>query len=66
MTVEVHRLYLTECENSTFRDLFKLPGTSQVDRWGVSRLDGADDDHPLVLHDSSEEFRALCWVLYAL
>lgn len=33
---------------------------------GAASSQGISDDDPIVLHDNEEEFRALCWVLYAL
>jgi hypothetical protein len=51
-------MYLTEREHSLFRDMFNLPAESMKE--------GVDDTHPIVLPDSADQFRSLCWLLYAL
>ncbi|TFK34744.1 hypothetical protein BDQ12DRAFT_726607 [Crucibulum laeve] len=54
----IHR-YLLARDNSAFVNMFNLPNT------GTCSQTKSDGD-PLVLHDSTQEFRAFCWALYAL
>ncbi|KAF7768624.1 hypothetical protein Agabi119p4_7867 [Agaricus bisporus var. burnettii] len=65
---KVHQ-YLFERDSDFFRTLFTLPQPEPSDdenqdstRQGV---DGQSDDSPIVCQDSVEDFKALCWALYA-
>lgn len=57
---KVHRFLLAR-DGSTFENMFALPTNGTT-----SPQQGRSDDDPIVLYDDEEEFRALCWVLYAL
>ncbi|KAJ7730866.1 hypothetical protein DFH07DRAFT_968986 [Mycena maculata] len=55
----IHR-FLLERDSSAFETMFQLPQ-------GMEKPQGSSDDDPIVLMgDTAEEFRALCWALYAL
>ncbi|KAF8651946.1 hypothetical protein AX16_004589 [Volvariella volvacea WC 439] len=56
---KIHRFLLTQ-DASTFGAMFSLPQSSD------SPTQGSSDDNPITLPDDLEDFRALCWVLYAL
>ncbi|TFK33929.1 hypothetical protein BDQ12DRAFT_669854 [Crucibulum laeve] len=56
----VHR-YLLASDHSAFADMFDIG-----DEGTLCTLEGDCDTNPLVLHDTIEEFRALCWIYYAL
>jgi hypothetical protein len=62
---KVHRSMLTK-DNSSFEEMFSLDEV----RSNLSpdqQLEGQDDDNPIHLQgDTSDEFRALLWSLYAL
>jgi hypothetical protein len=59
--LQVHRAYLTMSDESAFRDMFSI----QQDPDATAIIDGADDEHPIVLlGDTAEEFTVLCKVLY--
>ena len=58
--LQVHRFLLTR-DGSTFENMFTLPSNG-----GAIETQGLSDDNPIVLHDDPDEFRALCWALYAL
>ncbi|KIM40981.1 hypothetical protein M413DRAFT_11238 [Hebeloma cylindrosporum] len=55
---KVHR-YRLASDGSTFGDMFTFPN-------GEGCPNSTTEDDPLVLPDSVDEFRALCWALYAL
>jgi hypothetical protein len=55
----VHRFLLAR-DGSAFENMFTLPSDRGTSPQGLS------DDHPIVLYDDEDEFRALCWALYAL
>ncbi|KAF8204625.1 hypothetical protein BJ912DRAFT_2907 [Pholiota molesta] len=55
---KIHRLLL-ERETSAFSNMFNLPQ-------GNTGSQVNSDENPLVLHDDVNDFRALCWILYAL
>ncbi|KAJ3566861.1 hypothetical protein NP233_g6733 [Leucocoprinus birnbaumii] len=54
---KVHK-FLFMRSSAFFRDLLALPQ-------GSSSQEGLSDDDPITCHDTLEDFRALCWVLYA-
>ncbi|KAF8651934.1 hypothetical protein AX16_004578 [Volvariella volvacea WC 439] len=56
---KVHRYQLIR-ESSTFTTMFDLPVPTGRSKQGSTAED------PIVLQDDVEEFRALCWALYAL
>jgi len=56
---KVHTFLLTQ-DSSAFVEMFSLPQAETTLR------EGSSDSNPVVLVDDVEEFRALCWVLYAL
>ncbi|KAJ7034711.1 hypothetical protein C8F04DRAFT_559659 [Mycena alexandri] len=54
----IHR-FLLERDSATFQTMFELPQ-------GIEKPQGSTDGDPIVLAgDTLEEFRALCWALYA-
>ncbi len=56
---QVHR-FLLERDLSAFANMFSMPQ-------GETALPHAlTDENPLVLHDDIDDFRALCWIIYAL
>ncbi|KAF9483566.1 hypothetical protein BDN70DRAFT_873638 [Pholiota conissans] len=55
---KIHR-YLLNRDASAFSNMFSLPQGSQ-------NAQGNTDDDPLVLYDHVDDFRALCWIIYAL
>ncbi|KAJ7119487.1 hypothetical protein C8R44DRAFT_788178 [Mycena epipterygia] len=55
----IHRFQL-ERDSSAFQTMFQLPQ-------GTEKPQGTTDEDPIILTgDTVEEFRALCWALYAL
>ena len=57
--IQVHR-FLLERDLSAFANMFSMPQ-------GETALPHAlTDENPLVLHDDIDDFRALCWIIYAL
>ncbi|KAF9481105.1 hypothetical protein BDN70DRAFT_563680 [Pholiota conissans] len=55
---KVHRFLLVR-DSSAFADMFSMPE-------GSATQNMATDEDPIVLHDTIDEFRALCWIIYAL
>ncbi|KAF9465334.1 hypothetical protein BDZ94DRAFT_1214844 [Collybia nuda] len=55
---KIHRFILAR-DGSTFEGMFALPP-------GNCPTQGSSDDNPVVLHDEPDDFRAMCWALYAL
>ncbi|CAA7262848.1 unnamed protein product [Cyclocybe aegerita] len=55
---KIPRILLTRA-SSVFQDMFTLPHDPGVD------MESLQDGNPLRLHDSVEDFRALCWALTA-
>ncbi|RDB14912.1 hypothetical protein Hypma_016394 [Hypsizygus marmoreus] len=55
---KIHRFLLTR-DSTVFADMFSLPGNE-------SSPQGTADSTPILLHDDPEDFRYLCWALYAL
>ncbi|KAF9483568.1 hypothetical protein BDN70DRAFT_929091 [Pholiota conissans] len=55
---KIHR-HLLDRDASAFSNMFSLPQ-------GTEGTQGATDDDPLVLYDDADDFRALCWIIYAL
>ncbi|KAF9483564.1 hypothetical protein BDN70DRAFT_873634 [Pholiota conissans] len=55
---KIHRNLLNR-DASAFSDMFSLPQ-------GNERTQGDADENPLVLYDDVDDFRALCWIIYAL
>ncbi|KAF8651948.1 hypothetical protein AX16_004591 [Volvariella volvacea WC 439] len=53
--VGVHRFLLTQ-DSSMFETMFSLPNNEE----------GTSVTNPVTLQDNIEDFRALCWILYAL
>ncbi|KAF9451135.1 hypothetical protein P691DRAFT_757610 [Macrolepiota fuliginosa MF-IS2] len=68
----VHRSLL-ERDSSFFQTVFSLPQATSVaeGRGGgeegdaIVALEGHSDGHPIICQDSVDDFRALCWALYA-
>jgi hypothetical protein len=57
---KVHRVIILQKEPSVFSDMFSLQTVDAI-------AEGFSDEKPLVLSgDTTEEFRALCWIMYAL
>ncbi|KAJ7629387.1 hypothetical protein DFH06DRAFT_1480382 [Mycena polygramma] len=55
----IHR-FLLERDSPTFQTMFQLPQ-------GGEKAQGSTDEDPIVLAgDTAEQFRSLCWALYAL
>jgi len=55
---QIHR-YRLASDGSAFGSMFTLPS-------GEKCPNSTTEDEPLILQDSIDEFRALCWALYAL
>ncbi|KAF7364778.1 BTB domain-containing protein [Mycena venus] len=55
---KLHRLFLSRDPESVFRDMFRIPQ-------GSTTAGNELDPIPLT-EDSADDFRALCWALYAL
>lgn len=53
---QINRFVLAR-NSSIFEGMFSLPDTETVQ--------GSCDEDPIVLYDDPEDFRALCWALYA-
>ncbi|KAF5350861.1 hypothetical protein D9758_010521 [Tetrapyrgos nigripes] len=61
---KVHR-YILARDGSAFENMFSLD--AHVPSFSDSSREGCSDENPIVLHgDTPDEFRALCWSLYAL
>jgi len=58
MEGQIHR-HLLASNGSAFGAVFSLPN-------GENAPDSTAEDEPLILRDNVDEFRALCWALYAL
>ncbi|KAF9481109.1 hypothetical protein BDN70DRAFT_804032 [Pholiota conissans] len=56
---KVHRFLLVR-DSAVFRDMFSMPQGSEE----PSQI--TTDEDPVVLHDDVDDFRALCWGVYAL
>ncbi|KXN89056.1 hypothetical protein AN958_06360 [Leucoagaricus sp. SymC.cos] len=66
---KIHR-FLLERDSPIFQDLFSLPQTSSASEHvhsGISTIrgEGESDENPVICHDTADDFRALCWALYA-
>lgn len=60
MILQVHKVLLKR-DSSMFSDMFSIPQAPELHESGGSR------DNPLVLvGETPDAFRALCWILYAL
>lgn len=60
MLLQIHKAFLARDE-SMFIDMFRIPEPPSPN------LQNNTDEDPLILHnDTADQFRALCWVLYAL
>ncbi|CAA7262829.1 unnamed protein product [Cyclocybe aegerita] len=57
---KIHRYLLTR-DSSVFADTFALPTDASL-----GEPDSMSEENPLVLTDNIDDFRALCWALYAL
>lgn len=55
---QINRFVLAR-DGSTFEGMFTLPKNNEP-------VQGSSDDNPIVLYDDTNDFRALCWALYAL
>ncbi|KAF9483565.1 hypothetical protein BDN70DRAFT_873637 [Pholiota conissans] len=55
---KIHR-YLLERDASAFLNMFALPQDDESTQ-------STSDEDPLILHDDVDDFRALCWIMYAL
>jgi hypothetical protein len=53
--VQIRQDRLVEHESSRFRELLKDKNANGL----------GSEDHPYVLQDNMDEFRALCWILHA-
>jgi hypothetical protein len=62
--IQIHK-FLLKRDSQVFRDLFSLPQPLASLDQGSKPLEGECEEHPLVFQDSVEDFRALCWALYA-
>jgi hypothetical protein len=56
---QVHRSLFVR-DSAVFRDMLSLGDVNQV------CTEGSDDSTPIILQDTSEDFRTLCWAIYAL
>ncbi|EKM79560.1 hypothetical protein AGABI1DRAFT_128707 [Agaricus bisporus var. burnettii JB137-S8] len=66
---KLHR-YLLERDSVIFRILFTLPQSDELSddekqTFTGQGVDGQSDEDPIICDDSIEDFKALCWMLYA-
>jgi hypothetical protein len=57
--LQIHR-FLLERDSSAFSNMFSMPQGDPL------ACPCGTDENPLVLYDDPDDFRALCWIIYAL
>ncbi|KAJ7643666.1 hypothetical protein FB45DRAFT_737452, partial [Roridomyces roridus] len=65
--LQLHKLFLCRDPQSMFRNMFDDAGRKNADVNGIETSESGEGDlEHIPMDDSAEEFRAMCWALYAL